>query len=226
MARTLWKKPLIYVGCVSTEQGLALITRKQSAADLIELRFDTLYAGNRDAVELAVGALQKRKNPVLLTIRTKEEGGAKGWKSTERVRLFRRLLPHVDAVDLEFANLRLIKEVLLLARGLDKKIILSAHSVTRKITYKRGAGWLDNMRRVHADIYKIATLTRSLQDLRVLVRLQIDHPELRLAIMGLGPMAGLSRRVLPLLGSRLVYGYLDVPAAKNQPALKELREQR
>ena len=218
-----WKKPLLRVGCVSTEKGLSLITQKQAHADLIELRFDTLYAAGV-GIDLVISVLQKRKNPVLLTIRTKSEGGSKSWKSTERISLFKQLIPHVDAVDLEFANLPLLPEPLKLAREIDKKVILSAHSINRKITYQRGADWLRRMRRTRAAFYKIATLARSESDLGVLVKLQVNHPELRLAVMGIGPMAALSRKILPLLGSRLVYGYLDTPAAKDQPAIQEIAE--
>jgi 3-dehydroquinate dehydratase-1 len=223
MSKTLWKKKLIHIGCISTDKGLPLITKKQSEADLIELRFDTLYANHIDALEQVLPVLQKRKNPVLLTLRTKNEGGSHGWKSTERIRLFEKLLPHVDAVDFELANLQLLKPPLALARRLKKKIIFSAHSINRKITYKHGQLWISKFRKTRAETYKIATLCRTSQDLNVLVKLLVDHPGLRLALMAIGPMAEKSRKVLPLLGSRFVYGYLDAPAAKGQPSLKDVR---
>jgi len=223
MALNIWKKPLIHVGCISTEKGLPLITKKQSDADLVELRFDTLYTAHPDALDRVLPFLQKRKNPMLLTLRTKNEGGSHAWKSTERIRLFEKLIPHVDAVDFELANLPLLKPSLALARRLDKKIILSAHAISRKITYKRGQQWLDRFRKHRAEIYKVAALARTQQDLNVLAKLLIDHPELRIGIMAIGPMAAQSRKVMPLLGSKLVYGYLDAPSAKNQPSLQEIR---
>lgn len=213
---------MIQVGTVSTREGLALITRKQPQVDLIELRFDALRANHADALGLARAALEKRQNLVLLTLRTQNEGGAHGWKSTERIRLFEKLLPYADAVDFELANLPLIKSALQLARRLGKKIVLSTHSTKRKITYKRGIEWLEHARHTRAEIYKIATLARTRKDLNVLVKLLVNHPELRLAIMATGPQAKTSRLVLPLLGSRLVYGYLDAPAAKGQPPLREV----
>jgi 3-dehydroquinate dehydratase type I len=214
---------LLYVGCISTDKGLALLDKKQPDADLVEIRFDTLYANHVDALDQVLAVLPKRKNPVLLTLRTKNEGGSVAWKSTERIRLFEKLIPHVDAVDFELANLPLLKPSVQLARQHNKKIILSAHSINRKITYKHGLNWLDNFRKNRAEIYKIAALARTRQDLNVLVKLLVDHPELRIAIMGIGPMAAESRKILPLLGSKLVYGYLDIPSAKNQPSIKEIR---
>ncbi|MDR1146828.1 MAG: type I 3-dehydroquinate dehydratase [Verrucomicrobiales bacterium] len=225
MSSALWKKKLIHIGSVATSQGLSLITQKQSVADVVELRFDALYARHYDAVARVIAILKKRQTPVLLTLRTRNEGGARNWKSTERIRLFKQLLPYADAVDFELANLPLLKEPLRLARKLNKKVILSAHAVRRKITYKRGADWLSQFRQTRADFYKIATFCRTQRDLNVLVKLLINHPELRLAVMAVGPLAKKSRQVLPLLGSRLVYGYLDAPVAKGQPALTEIRSQ-
>ncbi|MDR2463375.1 MAG: type I 3-dehydroquinate dehydratase [Verrucomicrobiales bacterium] len=223
MAKNIWKKQPIYVGVVSTKKGLSLIAAQQPAADLIELRFDTLYAANTDALDLALKVLPKRKNPVLLTLRTKSEGGSVSWKSTERLRLFEKLIPYVDAVDFELANLPLMKSALTLARQLDKKVILSAHSTTHKITYKSGLQWLDEFRHVRAEIYKISSLARTQSDLHILAKLLINHAKLRLAVMATGPMSVISRQALPLLGSRLVYGYLDVPSAKKQPSIQEIR---
>ena len=45
-----------------------------------------------------------------------------------------------------------------------------------------------------------------------------------IAVMGLGPYAGQSRSVLTALGSRLVYGWLDKPAAPGQPSAAEVRK--
>ncbi len=40
--------------------------------------------------------------------------------------------------------------------------------------------------------------------------------------MALGLQADISRTVLASLGSKMVYGYLDAPAAKAQPHIKEV----
>jgi 3-dehydroquinate dehydratase-1 len=42
--------------------------------------------------------------------------------------------------------------------------------------------------------------------------------------MGVGPHAAQSRSVLAGLGSRLVYGYLDQPAAPGQPSAAAVRK--
>ena len=219
LRRINWKKPVLAVGCVSTVSGLQLLTKHQPRADLIELRYDTLHSAGIGPDEV-IRHLSKRQNPVLLTLRTKREGGSHSWKSTERILLFEQLIPHVEAVDIELQNLHLLQPVLKMARTRNKGIILSAHSVHRKLTLGKALRWISLFRKHRVNAYKISALAKTRQDLAVQARLLLDFPKLRLGIMAMGPMASLSRQVLPLLGSKLVYGYLDFPAAKNQPSLR------
>jgi 3-dehydroquinate dehydratase-1 len=60
--------------------------------------------------------------------------------------------------------------------------------------------------------------------LQQLAALLVNHPGWPLAVMGLGPYASQSRSVLTALGSRLIYGYLDQPAAPGQPSAAEVRK--
>ena len=219
--RINWKKPLLSVGCISTIPGLHLLAKLQPRADLVELRYDSLHAAGIKPDEI-IRHLRKRQNPVLLTLRTRREGGVYSWKSTERILLFEQLIQHVDAVDIELQNINLLRPVLKLARKHNKGIILSAHSITRKLTCGKALRWISLFRKYRVSAYKISALAKTRQDLAVPVRLLLDFPKLRLGVMAMGPMAALSRKILPLLGSKLVYGYLDVPAAKNQPSLRNI----
>jgi 3-dehydroquinate dehydratase type I len=220
--RIPWQKPVLLVGCVSTPAGMAMAGHVRCPVDLIEFRVDTLLKAGVERAAI-LRALAARRHPVLLTLRTSEEGGNYPWKSSERILLFRELMPEADAVDVELANADLCHEVLKEARLQKKGIILSAHSIRRKITKGRGQRWIGEFRSYRAQVYKMAALARTAKDLRVLVQLLLDNPKLRMAVMAIGPMAAVSRRVLPLLGSRLAYGYLDVPSAPNQPAAAELK---
>jgi 3-dehydroquinate dehydratase I len=221
LKRIKWNKPCLFIGTLMTPEGLRFLATPQASTDLIEVRFDSLYHLGLSSEQL-IAHLAKRKNRVLLTLRTTREGGAHPWKSTERVNQFMKLIPHVDAIDLEVQNLDLVGEVLQEARNQDKGVLLSSHSVSRKITYGRALRWIKEMRKYRVQAYKIASLARTREDLGVLVRLLLDFPQLRLGVMALGPQAELSRRILPHIGSKLVYGYLDVPAAKGQPPIKEI----
>ncbi|MFH1067937.1 MAG: type I 3-dehydroquinate dehydratase [bacterium] len=218
-------KHCLRVGCISTRKGLACLSRK-SDCDWAEVRLDALLKDGATLEQVACALTFKtRRKPVLLTLRTKEEGGCYSWKRGERLALFLELLPSADAVDVELASVQELQPVLKEARRLKRKIILSAHALTNDLKPRQVNDLLKKFQRHQADIYKIAVLCREQSDLTVLAQALVGHPSLPLAVMAVGPMANLSRVILPALGSRLVYGYLDKPAAPNQPSIGEVAKQ-
>lgn len=216
-----WTKSCILIGCVSTHQGLSYLAKTSVPVDLIEIRLDVLRQ-NHVPIEDIKNALQTRKIPALLTLRTTHEGGEYPWKSRERAMLFRQFLPLVDVVDVELANALLLRPTLRLVRQQRKGLILSAHSIKRKLTPRKMERLLKEFRAYRAQVYKIASLARNRKDLAVLAETLVSNPRTNLALMAIGPLAEVSRVVLPALGSRLVYGYLDVPTAKTQPSAQDL----
>lgn len=221
--RIPWSNDLLIVGCVLTRSGLAQLSHLRQDADLIELRIDALLQSETPKSAI-LRALRGRKTPVLLTLRTSDEGGQFNWKSTERISWFEELMPYADAIDVELRNVPALRPIIRQARHQGRGVILSAHSLKRKLTRARAERWIEAFSHHQANVYKMASVARTRKDLEVLVRLLLDYPRKRLAPMATGPMAALSRVVLPALGARLVYGYLDEPAAPGQPSCAELRE--
>jgi len=220
--QSVLKKPCITVGTVSTPAGLKALTTPTDDCDLIEVRVDSLRAAGMEVAEVRA-ALRKRKHPTLLTLRTMVEGGDYPWKSTERILVFEELISCCDAVDLEIKNMKYVKPLLQIARDTQKRVILSTHSLERKLTKGKAERLVENFRAYRVDVYKIASLARTREDLMVLVDVLMQYPQLRLGMMATGPMAQLSRVVLPALGSKLVYGYIDEPAAPGQPSISEIK---
>lgn len=220
--KSVLRKPCITIGTISTRRGLNKLSQKAAEADLLEVRVDSLRAQGMSIIDIKE-KLQKRKHPILLTLRTTVEGGEYSWKSTERLLAFEELLPVSDAVDLEIRNMRYVKPILQQARDANKMVILSTHSLDRKLTMGKAERLVREFRSYRVDVYKLAGLARTTEDLKVLVQLLMKFPQLRLGLMATGPLAKVSRPVLAALGSKLVYGYLDEPAAPGQPSIKEVR---
>jgi len=218
-----WSKPCLLVGCVSTKAGLIHLGKTTSPADIVEVRLDIFKKAGVE-LEIIEKALETRKRPVLLTLRTTDEGGVYPWKSRERVVLFHQLIPKVDVIDLELANAHLIRPILKFARQAGCPIILSAHSLRRKLTLRKMDRLLREFRGYRAEVYKIVSMARTKKDLGLLALTLIDNPRTTLAIMGVGPMSAASRMVLPILGSKLVYGYLDTPIFKEQPSIEQVAQ--
>lgn len=213
------------VGTVTTTAGLRKLATAKCPADLIEVRVDALMSTGVTIGRIAE-ALDKRKHPVLLTLRIPAEGGQGTWTPGEREAAFLLLLEHADWIDLELATLPKMQVVADAARRAKKKIILSAHAIEKPASPARFARWerdfVANARR--ATVCKIAARVNTLADLHRLAGLLLRRPKVPWALMGLGPHGARSRAVLAGLGSRLAYGYLDQPAAPGQPSVTQLRK--
>lgn len=211
-----WKSNPLTVGTISTEQGLAHLAQPPAGIDLAEVRLDLLLSKGVEP-EKILAAMAKKELPVLLTLRTREEGGAFNWRSRQRVLFFLAFLPFADVVDLELTNLPRLGRVLRAVRRSKRDLILSSHSLKRKLTPLRLKRLLVEFRKTRAAVYKIVGLARRTRDLRTLAEPLLTLPHMRLAIQASGPLATASRLSLPGLGSRLLYVYLDEPAAPGQP---------
>jgi 3-dehydroquinate dehydratase-1 len=213
----------IVLGTVITAAGLNRLARRSGPAHAAEVRVDALLAA-KVPVEKIEAALKKRKLPVLLTLRTPSEGGHLAWKIKFRREIFLRLLPLAEAIDVELATAKAMQPVIAAARAADKTVILSAHAIARPASLAQLTKWVRQFKPEPDTILKIAAQIKSWRDLQRLAALLIDHADWPIAAMGLGPHAPQSRSVLTALGSRLVYGYFDQPAAPGQPSVAEVRK--
>jgi 3-dehydroquinate dehydratase-1 len=213
----------VVLGTVTTHTGLRLLSRKTLPSDAIEVRIDALLA-EKISVEEIESALKAKKHPVLLTLRIPAEGGHRPWKIVERRALYLRLLPQVEAIDVELATARAMLPVIDEARRTGKTIIFSAHAIKKPAPSAQIARWVGQYDHQPRTILKIAARIKSWRDLQQLAALLVNHPEWSIAVMGLGPYAAQSRSVFTALGSRLVYGYLDKAAAPGQPSAAEVRK--
>ena len=213
----------VILGTITTAVGLRLLAKATLPANAVEVRVDALLA-EKVSVEKIEDSLKTKKHPVLLTLRIPAEGGQIEWNVKERRELFLRLLPHVEAIDVELATAKAMSAVIEHARSLTKTVVLSAHSIEKPATAAQFEGWMGQFDPRPDAILKVASRIKSWRDLQQLAALLVNHPELPLAVMGLGPYAPQSRSVLTALGSRLVYGYLDKAAAPGQPSAADVKK--
>jgi 3-dehydroquinate dehydratase I len=214
--------PLV-LGTVTTASGLRALGRKSLAADAVEVRVDALLAENVPVEEIAT-ALRTKKHPVLLTLRIPAEGGRRVWKVAERRALYLRFLPDVEAIDVELATASAMQAVIAEARRAGKTVVLSAHAIEKPASAAQVARWVEQFDPQPRTILKVAAQIKSWRDLQQLAAVLVNHSDWSVAVMGLGPHAAQSRGALTALGSRLIYGYLDQPAAPGQPSAAEMKK--
>jgi 3-dehydroquinate dehydratase-1 len=207
------------VGTISTASGLSHLIEAPEGVDLVEVRLDLLLSKGVSPDKIQE-AMANRSVPALLTLRTRDEGGAFNWRSRQRVLFFLKFIPFADVVDLELINIPRLSRVLRMVRRTKRDLIVSSHSLKRKLTTLRLRRLLSQFRKTRARLYKIVGLARRKRDLLTLAEPLLNQSHMRLAIMASGPLATASRLSLPALGSRLLYVHLDEPAAPGQPSHK------
>lgn len=207
------KERALVVGSVHTPRGLRAATalRKGQGIDVVEVRLDCLAKQ-----ESKIAFLLKRiRLPILLTARHPGEGGAAGLSAPRRRQLLETFLPFASIIDIELRSAEVFADVLAAARKHRLGIVLSYHNFSLTPSTDALAETQRKARRLGADICKIAVRMRNATDLARLLGIQAvaRHP---LATMGMGPLGKVSRLVLPMAGSRLVYGYIDRPQVAGQ----------
>jgi len=187
---------------------------KSLGVGLLELRADLFKKLDPAYV---IGQIEHRKllkTPLLLTLRNrKKEGAVKIFSDELKMEIIIAALPLVDMIDIELSS-PLLKRVLLLARQLKKKTIVSSH-------------YLDGMPRdlesifkkslsSRADIVKIAAKANSFDDMLTMLNFTYRHRKHPLITMCLGPVGAISRLLLPATGSLYTYTFLNKPSASGQ----------
>lgn len=198
---------------VGTVSSASVPKTARAICDLVELRLDLISEGlARFEAEL----------PILLTVRSKSEGGQ--WTGTEPQRLatYRQFMPHVAAVDIELSS-PIAVEVCKMARDAGKASIVSFHDFSATPNIEALQAIVEQGQKI-GSIVKIVTLTNTGRDVEIL-RTLLSKRSSPLCVMGMGQHAAMTRVEFPKLGSCLTYGYLDKPLAPGQTSAAELFSQ-
>ena len=194
--------------------------------DILELRAD----GWPELADEAPGLLAGAGVPLLLTVRSKAEGGLQLMEDTARRSLIRSLLPVATLLDMEIASLDSMQDVCAEARERGVLLVASAHDFSGTPPLEIMQEKISRARTAGANIVKFAVTLRSASDLHSLTTLLETPGHGPLSLMGMGRLGPVSRLLCAQLGSVLNYGYLDRatvpgqwPAARLRDMIRELR---
>ena len=182
---------------VLTDPGLCLHVQQ---ADLVELRLDLFSEIGSDSIK----KIQAQLNlPVVFTLRSQNQGGKFIGSEEQRMAILRSLADLKPAyIDLEYGISQ--EYVQWLKKTYPEiKIILSYHDFQK--TPEDLSALLSEMKRIPADIYKIAAMAHSAID--ALLLLECCGPQV--AAMAMGEWGGMTRILAPLFASPLTYASLD-----------------
>ena len=218
-------KPQIVLAVTDQEKNSAIAKHK---VDMLELRVDLLKKLNADYAVQVIKERRKLRLPILLTIRNQKKEGAKAnFSDDTKWRLFQALMPLCTWVDIELSS-PILAQSTALARKLKKKVVISAHDFKGmpahpEILMKKALSLPGRQAGARADMFKIAALAKGPQDLIKMMEFTERHAKQPVVTMCMGPLGGLSRLLLPSVGSRWVFTFLNKPTAPGQIDVKTLK---
>ena len=190
-------------------------------ADLLELRADLFADPQPAGVAAALDRLRASGRPVILTVRAAAEGG-RALADQHRQALYAAGLAHADAIDVEIASTALVAELVPRARGAGRTVILSPHAVDGTPAADALLALVDRGESLGADVVKLVTLARDLEDVRTLLGVTLACRARNVVAFAMGPIGMLSRVFFPAAGSLLTYGHCGQPTAPGQLPVAEL----
>ena len=219
---TLNGTPRIAVGLKDGVSSQAIEEARRRGLDVIELRIDQCSSSSSDYVLNEIKRFSGFST--IATIRSQSEGGSWGLTEKERLQLYKKILPEVDAVDIELSADTILGDVIQEAHSLNKIVFVSYHNFDRTPSLNDLADVVKRAKSCGADVVKVATLSTKQEDIRILAGLLIENCEKNLVVIGMGANGVLSRVLFPGLGSLLTYASLGQPTAPGQLAYSDMFE--
>ena len=184
---------------------------KPLGADLIELRVD-LYEG--DLPEIVRKAKAECGLPVIVTLRSAQEGGQFFGNADEWMNKVKPLIPFADYIDVEQPFAQHAPAI----REAGKKIIASHHTARMVPLYILFV--MERELRAYGDIPKIIVTPENDADvIELLTFTQAAQKPICTGVMG--AQFRHARAMLPLIGSEFVYCHTGSPTAEGQYSVEE-----
>jgi len=228
-------KTIVPITATTADEALAQAARIAANADtdIAEWRID--YLDNAlDGKALARLGPQVAKalhgKPLLLTFRTKAEGGARPIADADYGTLYATLLQarFADLLDVEmFRDAAVVQALVAQAHAAGVSVVMSSHDFQRTPDTAEIVARLQRQQALGADVLKIAVMPHDAGDVLKLLdatwqlRRSSDRPLLTMAMGGTGVVSRLSGETF---GQALTFGMLGKASAPGQVEVGRLRE--
>lgn len=200
----------------------------QSPAQVAEWRLDAWPAVTDKIAQLMVKRLREADKLLLLTLRTRAEGGAFAGTVADYVALYRRLLPVVapDAIDIE-ASVPVVsrKALLKLAHGQHCAVVGSRHDFKQTPQFETAQALLQSQS-LWADVVKLAAMPQTPADTLNLLATSAwarDHLSQPAIVVGMGTLGQLTRIASGAFASALTFATLDRKSAPGQLSVQVIQ---
>ena len=172
--------------------------------DILEIRVDLFRNLAPASVVTEVRALRRHRLPLIGTVRSELEGGAASITEIQRIELYTKVAPLVDAIDVDLAA-KTLTEIIKVVHSNKKVLILSHHDFNGTPAEATLTHIVKKAGTLGADIVKIATMAQNEQDLVRLLQFTLHHRSKNLVTIAMGSKGSFSRLTFPLAGSLMTY---------------------
>ena len=218
-----------------TREEIALRTAELKAAkpDLAEWRADW-YEEVFDRKKLESMLVRLRKElgelPLLVTFRTKEEGGEQSIGAEAYAEFLRTVLAsgQADLIDVElFRGEMLLQDICKEAKAQGVKVIASSHDFEKTPAKEEILARLIRMQDCGADLLKLAVMPRDAGDVLTLLsatwEMKEQYAKQPVVTMSMGAKGAVSRLAGEVFGSVMTFGSAGVASAPGQVSVPELK---
>lgn len=205
---------------------------KTLKADIVEWRID--YYKNVEKFEAVKKILSKLRAalgelPLLVTFRTKKEGGEREISAEDYVALNKKIIMtgETDLIDIEFfTGAQVVKELVEFAHEYNVKVVISNHDFEKTPSKEEIIERLRRMQELGADLPKIAVMPQTKADVLTLLlatnemnERYANRPIITMSMSGLGVISRLAGEAF---GSALTFGAAKVASAPGQVPVDKL----
>lgn len=230
-------KPKIAVPLIEATTEALINTAKQvcqEPIDMIEWRLD--FFTNIHSIEAILKTARQLRRildnrPLLVTLRTKDEGGNYQPQIAEYTNIYQELIKShlVDLIDIEVLQpTTVIRLLVQLAHEEQVKIIMSNHDFCKTPPATVLQARIEKMTNYGADIAKFAVMPQSREDLLTILNVSIQHANLAdgipLVAIGMGHQGKIIRIGGEIFGSCISFGAVGKSSAPGQIAVDELNK--
>lgn len=195
---------------------------KSLSVDILEIRVDQFKKLDPEYVDGIIAGIRKIGIPLILTVRSKAEGGQKHISDELKSEIFTSSVSLVDAVDVELKS-PILSKIVKIAKKHKKLVIISWHNFKLTPNDRGLKDILSSAKRKGAQLVKIAVKAKTIKDVNRLMKFTMENKSKNLLTISLGPVGSISRLIFPMAGSLITYAYVNKPSGPGQIPLSELR---
>jgi len=216
----LGKIPRIAISVTDKEENKII---RSLFVDILEIRVDQFKKLGLKYIQKIIANKKKTLIPLILTVRSKEEGGQRDISNELKLKIFKENISLVDAVDVELRS-PILAELIKIAKKNKKILIISSHNFKLTPNDKIIKDILSKAKKRGANLVKIALKANRPEDVIRLLKFTLENKAKNLITISLGEIGSISRLVFPAVGSLITYAFISKPSGLGQRPFDELKE--